>query len=35
MSQSFSTDQVPVSDRLDAWQYNASQLSVVNWPAWS
>ncbi len=26
MSQSFSTDQVPVSDRLDAWQYNASQI---------
>jgi AraC family transcriptional activator of tynA and feaB len=26
MSQSFSTDQVPVSDRLDAWRYNASQI---------
>ena len=26
MSHSFSTDQVPVSDRLDAWQYNASQI---------
>ena len=26
MTHSFSTDQVPVSDRLGAWQYNASQI---------
>jgi AraC-like DNA-binding protein len=26
MSQSFSTDQVPVSDRLEAWQWNAKQI---------
>jgi len=26
MSQSFSTDRVPVSDRLEAWQWNAKQI---------